>query len=141
MRFHAQAVSAAVLLVGLGAWQSGSASSQSAAERPYRIVKGHTQDVRSLSWSPDGKKLASGARDGTVRIWNTASLTEMQVLRTPSPDVFNVAWSADGARLAAVTNGEVLLWDAASGREIRVIYTSSSLRWGDAQYLDVHAFW
>lgn len=86
MRFHAQAVATIVLLV-LGDWYSGPASGQSATDRPYRIVKGHSQAVKSLSWSPDGAKLASGARDGTVRIWDAATAIELRLLRSPSPDV------------------------------------------------------
>ena len=134
MRFHAQPFSTTVLLLGLGTWYSGLASGQSATERPYRIVKGHSQDVKSLSWSPDGAKLASGARDGTVRIWDAAAVIELRVLRCPSPDVSEVAWSPDGSHLAAVTNGEVLLWDADSGREIRVMNTSPTSPRASATY-------
>src|SRR5207247_7325397 len=95
MRFDAQAVSVTVLLVGVGTWYSGPASGQSTSDRPYRIVKGHSQDVRSLSWNPDGAKLAYGGGDGSVRMWEAATLTERRVLRSPSPDITDVPWSHD----------------------------------------------
>jgi WD40 repeat protein len=34
-----------------------------------KTLKGHSDDVLSVCWSPDGKYLASGASDKTVRIW------------------------------------------------------------------------
>jgi WD40 repeat protein len=33
---------------------------------------GHTSSVTSVSWSPDGSKIASGSEDETVRVWNSS---------------------------------------------------------------------
>ena len=38
-----------------------------------RMLKGHIRGVRSVSWHPDGTKLASGSCDYTVRIWEMTS--------------------------------------------------------------------
>jgi WD40 repeat protein len=45
------------------------------------LLKGHTDAVDCVSFAPDGKVLASGSKDGTVRLWDVASGKEMAVLR------------------------------------------------------------
>jgi WD40 repeat protein len=37
--------------------------------RSMIVIEGHTADVLALAWSPDGHRLASGSKDGTVRVW------------------------------------------------------------------------
>ena len=39
-------------------------------------LKGHTSAVMGLAFSPDGKRLASGARDGALKIWDATPLPE-----------------------------------------------------------------
>src|SRR5262249_26964878 len=38
-----------------------------------RFLRGHTADMRTLSYSPDGTRLVTGAQDGTVRVWEAVS--------------------------------------------------------------------
>ncbi len=77
-------------------------------------LKGHSQRVNSVSWSPDGKRLASGGDDGTVKIWditsgqNIASVDLVGIIN-------NVAWSPDGKYLAiASADHNVYVWDVSS---------------------------
>jgi len=51
-----------------------------------RQVLAHLPDAfNSIAWSPDGRQLASGAGDGTVRVWDIMSGTELRVYASASP--------------------------------------------------------
>jgi WD40 repeat protein len=50
---------------------------QDLLSRPRAVLRGHTDEVQAVAFSPDGKRLVSGSKDGTVRIWDLASLQEL----------------------------------------------------------------
>ncbi|MFO0870936.1 MAG: serine/threonine-protein kinase [Pirellulales bacterium] len=67
---------------------------------PERVWRGHTGPIRSLTFSADGSRCASGSDDQTVRIWTIASSHPPEVLRGNESAVTSVAFSPDGAWLA-----------------------------------------
>ena len=79
------------------------------------ILTGHTGAVDSVAFSPDGKTLASGSADGTIRLWDVATGRPIGQPLTGDPGaVFSVAFSPDGKTLASGSvDDTVRLWDVA----------------------------
>jgi WD40 repeat protein len=108
-------------------------------------LKGHRHGIVAVAFSPDGKLLASGDGQATIRLWDVASGKETQKMDVQSiAETLSLAFSPDGKTLACagawndtsfmpkgaklniqgveVTRKEgyaVLLWDTASGQEVR----------------------
>ena len=78
---------------------------------------GHRAEVISVSWSPDGTRLATGSGDGTAKVWDAAGGRELLTLKGHAGPVFSVSWSPDGTRLATGSeDGTAKVWDAAGGQ-------------------------
>jgi WD40 repeat protein len=76
--------------------------------------------VTAVEFSPDGKTVAVGAPDASVRLWDVASGKELRKLgRLPNP-VVSFAFSPDGKTVAASSevgdSGTVAVWDVATGK-------------------------
>jgi WD40 repeat protein len=81
-------------------------------------LQGHTGNVYSIAWSPNGKTLASGSGDRTVKLWDIATGKLLSSLWGHTGGVYTVAWSPDGKTLASGSDDRtVKLWDAAAGKE------------------------
>jgi WD40 repeat protein len=99
-----------------GGWTAAGAGDGSivlldAEDRPARTLKGHATAIAGLSFSWDGHRLCSAARDGDVRVWEAA--TGRQIAQFAAGPV--VALSPDGESAAAGGEGEVFIFDAARG--------------------------
>jgi len=68
-----------------------------------RTLLGNSNTVRSLAFSRDGKLLASGSEDKSVRIWNIASEKQERVFTDHTGAVWSVACSPDGRWLASAS--------------------------------------
>jgi WD40 repeat protein len=88
-----------------------------------RTYQSHEQPVTALAFSADGKRLATAAADGTVRVWEDGSEDELGKIvlsEQPGLGVLALAFSPDGKRLA--TGGmdrRLQIWDTATFKELR----------------------
>ena len=84
------------------------------ARRQERFHKrGHKGQVTAVAFSPDGRALTTGSRDGTVRLWDPATGGDRGTFQWPIGKVMSLAYAPDGLRLAAGgDSGKVMVWDA-----------------------------
>ncbi len=81
---------------------------------------GHAKAVNGVSFSPDGKILASASSDNTVKLWDTATGKEIKTLTGHTYVIHDVSFSPDGKILASASDDKtVKLWDTATGKEIK----------------------
>ncbi len=86
------------------------------------ILRGHTQVIDEVKWSPDGRMLASGSRDETIRIWDAQTGASLQTLTGHDSEVISVAWSPDGRMLASGSYDETIrIWDAQTGASLQTL--------------------
>lgn len=82
-------------------------------------MPGHAEAVISVSFSPDGKYLASGSGDTTVRFWDVNTQTPNYTCKGHKNWVLCISWSPDSMKLAsACKDGKIILWDPFNGKQI-----------------------
>ena len=88
-------------------------------EKSHAILKGHTANINAIVLTPDGKTLASGSDDATIRIWDTS--TGNQLLSLPSDKTRVLAISVDGKILASSNHKNIKLWDISTAAQLKTL--------------------
>jgi serine/threonine protein kinase len=96
---------------------------------PVRTLTGHTDWVNSVSFSPDGRLLASGSVDKTIKLWRVSDGALVRTLTGHTGDVLSVSFSPDGSLLASGSgygDRTIKLWRVSDGSLVRTLkgYTS-----------------
>ncbi|BAZ50901.1 serine/threonine protein kinase with WD-40 repeats [Nostoc sp. NIES-4103] len=120
-------INAAIVLLALGGtWylqyipQLITKSSESSYQP--KTLKGHASDVNSVAFSPDGKTLASGSDDKTIKLWNPTTGKEINTLKGHFEWIWTIAFSPDGKILASGSKDKTIkLWNPVTAEEIRTL--------------------
>ncbi|XP_071499818.1 notchless protein homolog 1-like [Diadema antillarum] len=90
-----------------------------AVTRCTSTIEGHAEAVISVAFSPDGRYLASGSGDTTVRFWDVTTETPQHTCKGHKHWVLCIAWSPDGKKLASgCKNSQINVWDPETGKTI-----------------------
>ena len=89
---------------------------------PFITLMGHDAPVIVVEYSPDGRLIASGSEDASVRIWDSSDGSLVHKLIGHKEIVNDLSFSPDGTILASASNdGSVRFWDVDDGNLIRTI--------------------
>jgi WD40 repeat protein len=96
--------------------------------RVQATLRGHTDRVRSVAFSPDGKTLASGGWDNRIKVWDVATGREKATFRGHAEGdwITAVVFSPDGKLLASgSTDDTIKLWDVPTGKNTATLKSHS----------------
>lgn len=144
--------------VAAGAWSTNTLATGSkdktvrlrdirAPDDAFQVLKGHTQEVCGLAWSPDCRLLASGSNDNTARVWDSCALrrpgcpvgdggaaernSSLYTMSAHKAAVKALAWSPHTRGLLATGGGTadkcIRMWSTSSGKQLKCVDTGSQV--------------
>ena len=90
---------------------------------PPRELRGHQSDVWDADFSPDGKVLATGSSNKTIRLWDLATGETIHIFSGDTNGFAEIAFSPDGKTIVAAgdTDKSARILDVASGQTVKLL--------------------
>ena len=110
-RFFAVLVALSLLLAALA---SRPAFADDAAVRLIPPL-GHLSDITDIGVTPDGRRIATSARDGSARVWDRETGREIRAFPVSDPMVLGVGISPDGGTVYTSTPSGLSAWSVGEG--------------------------
>ncbi len=87
----------------------------------YKTLSGHTNSIRALAWSPDGKFIATASDDQTARTWDVVAGKRIITFKGHSMPVEGVSWSPNGRLIVSGgADGTAHVWEAITGKSVSI---------------------
>ena len=98
----------------------------SATGKILATLSGHADLVRSLAWTPDGRRLVAAGglpqRGGEIKVWDVVGRKLLRTINGHTDCIYSVAVSPDGKLAASGSYDKLIkLWDIETGAEVRTL--------------------
>ena len=90
-----------------------------ASDAQILVISGHTERVRSVDYSPDGKHIVTASFDRTARVWDATTGREVMQLVGHTDRLRSASFSPDGGRIVTASIDKTArIWDVKTGKQL-----------------------